>query len=535
MLSFTTFDKALLHMAIFLLATFIAIYLISNAIYNRYLHPYSKFPGPFWASITDLWYFRRVRYGLAGHNDLDLHKKYGSMVRISPSQILISDPAAIEIIYGPRNVFPKAEFYSGFDPSISLRAGNFEERDEAKHTLRRSIVAPLYTQASILQFEPCVDRLIALFYQRMETLAEAGTQIDMSTWLRKYTFDVIGEIFYGRKGGFGFIRDDIDYNNWCALMETMPPLSSAITYIAKPLRPLVFAAEMIFPATRAGAKGFFDVIAQAKSAVKQRVAERAEKKSDNKNDLLNRLLDLINDNPDPKVHWTEQDVTAEIWTMIWAGSDTTAVALTSIFYHLHKNPATLNKLRAEIEVAFSDGRLTYPLRYTDCIKLPYLHAVVREAMRMHSSLGLGLPRTVPPSGSHICGIPFPAGYGVIMNACAVNFDQDIFGSDAEIFSPERWIRDGEKKANEMERHMLQFGYGPRICIGKHGTNVAMYKLLPTILRDFGFEGLEGEEKTWEVFGGWFHHQKGVDVVVKKRRQGGQRAIVEVPGDKWRNQ
>ncbi|KAM3414911.1 hypothetical protein BST61_g10053 [Cercospora zeina] len=355
---------------------------------------------------------------------------------------------AIETIYGPGNVFPKAEFYSGFDPSIGPRAGNFEERDEAKHFIRRRVVAPLYTQASILQFEPCVDRLIALFYEQMELLAEAKVEFDMSAWLRKYTFDVVGEIFYGRKGGFGFIRDDIDYNNWCALMVTMPPLSSAITYIAKPLRPLVFAVEMIYPSTRTGARGFFEVITQSHKAVQERIQERAARESkSSKNDLLNRLLDLVNTSPDPKKHWTELDVTAEIWTMIWAGSDSTAIALTSIFYHLHKHPKTLSKLRHEIDQAFSERRLTYPLRYTNCIKLPYLHSVIREAMRKHSSLGLGLPRIVPPGGALINNIPFPAGYGVSMSACVTNFNQKIFGADAEIFVPERWTRDGVEKAN----------------------------------------------------------------------------------------
>jgi cytochrome P450 len=213
--------------------------------------------------------------------------------------------------------------------------------------------------------------------------------------------------------------------------------------------------------------------------------------------------------------------------MIWAGSDTTAIALTSIFYHLHRFPVTLDKLRDEIDHAFATGQLSYPLRFADCIKLPYLHAVVREAMRVHPSLGTGLPRIVPEGGATICGRPFPAGYGVIMNQCAVHFDRGIFGDDAEEFIPERWIRDGEAKAATMERHILQFGYGPRICIGKWITMVEMYKLLPTILRDFEFEGVgegrkQGVLKEWKVWAGWFHQQKGVDVVVRRRKGREQR-------------
>ena len=245
------------------------------------------------------------------------------------------------------------------------------------------------------------------------------------------------------------------------------------------------------------------------------------------------------------------DVTSEVWVTIWAGSDTTAIALTSIFYHLHRHPTTLLKLRAEIDTAFSTGQLTYPVRFSQAIKLPYLHAVCREAMRIHPSLGTGLPRVVPPGpngdGVSICGKFFPRGLGVIMNQCAVHFAPEIFGEDCEEFVPERWIRDGPEKAAVMERHILQFGYGSRVCIGKHITNIEMYKLLPTILRDFEFEGV-GEEsvassgdrkpvkgkvgllKEWTVWRAWFHQVKGVDVRVKRRRE--REANTVVPLGEW---
>lgn len=132
-----------------------------------------------------------------------------------------------------------------------------------------------------------------------------------------------------------------------------------------------------------------------------------------------------------------------------------------------------------------------------------------------------------------------------MSQCAVHFDKGVFGEDAEEFVPERWLRDGAEKASVMERHILQFGYGPRICIGKHITMVEMYKLLPTILREFEFEGVgdgeEGEEgkglKEWKVWAGWFHQQKGVDVRVRRRRRrlksdGEEEEQVVVPLGEW---
>ncbi|KAL2422579.1 hypothetical protein ABEF91_004830 [Exophiala dermatitidis] len=135
-------------------------------------------------------------------------------------------------------------------------------------------------------------------------------------------------------------------------------------------------------------------------------------------------------------------------------------------------------------------------------------------MRIHGSLGTGLPRVVPPGGVEICGRYFAGGTEVIMNSNAVQFDKAVFGHDSESFVPERWLRDGERAAAHMERHTLQFGYGKRICIGRHITNTEMYKLLPTILHDFEFELVGNRE--WEVWRGWFHQPKNVNVRVTRR-------------------
>ncbi len=91
-----------------LLATKVAVpvyltYLLAFAIYNRYFHRLNKFPGPFWASITPLWYWRIVRYGKADQVHYPLHEKYGDIVRITPNLLAVCNAKAIDTIYGPKN------------------------------------------------------------------------------------------------------------------------------------------------------------------------------------------------------------------------------------------------------------------------------------------------------------------------------------------------------------------------------------------------------------------------------------------------
>lgn len=512
-------------------AALFVCYVVGFAVYNRCFHPYRHFPGPFWASITGYWYFNSVRHGLGDNTQWQLHRKYGPMVRVAPGMVAIADPAAIDTIYGMKNTFRKSGFYDGFHPNISKRRDAFCDRDDRHHATRKRITGPLYTQGNVLRREPQFDRVISLFYQQMERFVDREETFDVSIWLRKYTFDIIGELFYGREGGFGFIADNIDYQNWCKILEVMPAPVSALTYVPYGFRGLYMASQMLNKDSRIGMKGFYTVIEQAHAATRERLEEMKAPDYKRKDDLLNQMIEDVEKRGD-NINWHMIDVTTELWATIWQASDTTAIALTSIFYHLHKSPRTLTRLLEEIDGAFEKGLLSYPVRFNDAIKLPYLHAVVMESMRIHSSLGTGLPRLVPSEGAEICGRHFAGGYEVVMNAMAVQFDHGVFGWDAETFVPERWLRP-ENDPVRMEKSMLQFGYGPRMCAGRHVsvyscsrcllmtndianqvTNTEMYKLLPTILRDFRFELLVDE---WTVFRGWFQSQKNVMVKVSRRK------------------
>jgi cytochrome P450 len=148
----------------------------------------------------------------------------------------------------------------------------------------------------------------------------------------------------------------------------------------------------------------------------------------------------------------------------FAGADTTAIAINSILYHLMHNPAAYEKLTAEIDAAVADGTLSMPVAYAEAVKLPYLKACINEGMRLHPSVGLTMPRLVPAGGATISGFYFPEGYRVGVNGAVVQYDKDVFGPDADNFNPDRWI---EGDAARMDKTMIQFGAGPRTCIGKN--------------------------------------------------------------------
>jgi hypothetical protein len=82
-------------------------YVVLGAVYRRYFHPLSKYPGPFMASITRWWMVKEIFSGKHEEHIRKLHKKYGPIVRIAPNEVVISDPAAVKVIYSTGGGFTK--------------------------------------------------------------------------------------------------------------------------------------------------------------------------------------------------------------------------------------------------------------------------------------------------------------------------------------------------------------------------------------------------------------------------------------------
>jgi cytochrome P450 len=94
---------------------------------------------------------------------------------------------------------------------------------------------------------------------------------------------------------------------------------------------------------------------------------------------------------------------------IFAGSDTTAISTRAIIYYLLKNPATLDRLREEIDEKKRQGALSDLVKLKEADGMPYLQAVMYEALRLHPAVGMSLPRVVPEGGCEIGGTFLPAG------------------------------------------------------------------------------------------------------------------------------
>lgn len=163
----------------------------------------------------------------------------------------------------------------------------------------------------------------------------------------------------------------------------------------------------------------------------------------------------------------------------------------------------MQKLQREIDDETAAGRLSEFISDKEARGLPYLNAVEKEAMRLHSSVGFLLERHVPAEGATICGQHIPGGTIVGINPWVLQHDGEVF-PDPDSFRPERWLEADPEHLAEMDKSFFSFGAGSRVCIGRNISMIEMRKIIPLLIRQFDIS-LEKDE-TWEVRNVWFTQQ-----------------------------
>ncbi|KAK3316046.1 cytochrome P450-like protein [Apodospora peruviana] len=521
---------------------------------NRYHNGLNKYPGPFLASLTDWWRFVDVYKRRPENTHIALHKKHGSVVRLGPNTLSFSDPEALKTIYGLNKGFIKSDFYIVQQSVVKGHSlpSLFSTTDNEFHMQFRRCVNSAFAMSALVQYEPFVDNTTKLFLKQTERLyIDDKTQqaCDFTRWLQFYAFDVIGEITYSKRHGFVEKNEDID--------GIVAYLTKLFLYVAPigqiPILDRLFLKNPIY--LNLSQWGFIDATFPVARFARARMAERmpelrggddtktekitkkeagppspllptSEKQAKplvKSPDLLSKFLAAREARPD---FMTDTLVQTMAVSMAFAGSETTAISLSAVFYYLLKSPHALARLRAELDDAarrgvFSDyetGLVTWHESQT----LPYLDACVKEAFRLHPAPGLPMERIVPEPGLEIAGKYVRGGTIVGCSAWVLHRNQDVFGADVEAYRPERWLVNyagpgvdeveeredatkGEQRVKMMNGTMLQFGMGSRTCIGKNISLLEIYKLVPSMLRRFEIQ-FDDPNQEWEIVNAWFVKQ-----------------------------
>ncbi|KAI0115580.1 cytochrome P450 [Nemania sp. FL0031] len=509
-------------------AILLPAFLISRMVYRRYASPLRSIPGPFFASCTRLWKLRSVVSENTQWDHVDLHRKYGPVVRIGPNEVSFSSPQVARNLLSAGKRFYKTDFYSVFPPPENPDI--FTEIREEVHAMKKKVANVPYSMAAMRQLSPFIDDTIEFLVSRMggfctdpttsdkESLVNGKKPqptLDLGNWLHYFAFDVLGEVAFGRS--FGFLAAGIDKENAIRTIDNSQKYNGIIGQVPEldiflRRNPICKYIPALDPANNLITRIAKEEMAKRRPFEIEREGKGAG--GDGREDLMASLIKGHLKDPQ-KFH--EGDIFAVAHGAIFAGSDSTASTMQSFFWLTLTAPRVYATLKTEIDAAVADGTIPVSgnIEWTQAQSLPYFQACLKEAMRLRPAVGLNITRYAPaPDGVEIDGRHYPAGTRLAVNGWVLHRDTEIFGADAEFFRPERWLED-EENARVMERYMFQFGGGAHVCIGRNLALLEINKVCPRLLRDFDFQ-LVNPTRELKAKATFFVVQEGLSVYISRR-------------------
>ena len=404
--------------------------------------------------------------GNLSFNIKDAHDRYGDIVRIKPDALSFNIPQAWKDIYGIQT--GKQQLPKDFEFYLQQKAGSsIFICNDADHSRMRRNLAHAFSSNALKEQEDLMTGYFRLLITKLheQVIGPREGKVDIVKWYNCTTFDVIGDLAFGEP--FGSLEAG-EYHFW--IMNIFKALKrSQFDRIANAypfVRWTFKIMDSLFPKSNEARIQHAQYSAQAAS---KRIMMETDRK-----DFMSYIL-----RHKDKKGMTLSEVKQTSKVLVLAGSETTATLLSGCTYHLLRNPDKLQNLLYEVRGAFkSDKEITL----ASAAQLPYLQAVLDEALRLYPPVPSTLPRRTGIQGNDICGHEIPPGVSrthhfspilvrsngdkvsVGVNQWAANHSERNF-LDAEAFIPERWLNDARFKSDQLSI-VQPFSIGPRGCLGK---------------------------------------------------------------------
>ncbi|KAI9274183.1 cytochrome P450 [Sporodiniella umbellata] len=334
-----------------------------------------------------------------------------------------------------------------------------------------------------------IKEMHVMFDNVLEKASETGNSIDFHGLMFKFTLDSFVYL------GFGVQLDSL-------LKEESVPFAESFDFLQRSC-----AARFIDPMSRI--KEQFINIFQAKEKTipynlkvidtfAQEVIEKRRKEiaaGEEKKDLLGRFMAASNVTGE---RLNDKELRDAVLNFIIAGRDTTAQALSWLFYSISLQPRIEKKILQEISQHITDDiEKDAAALYEVINNMPYIHAVFYETLRLFPSVPsnqkYALEDDIWPDGTHI-----KAGDTIFLGSYAQGRSTKVWGEDAKVFKPERWIDEDGRVKRETAGKWPAFHAGPRICLGQNLATLEALVCVIMLLRRYSFTLLPNQEVAYDL-------------------------------------
>jgi cytochrome P450 len=401
------------------------------------------------------------------HEQLEAWRlQYGEAYRVriwSRQFIVMGDPhVAAEALRDRPGTFSRTERVTTTATEMGF-GGLFASNGE-KWRRQRPMVMAAFDPGHIRRYFPALAQVAQRLARRWQ---RAGTEgIELQRDLMRYTVDVVAGLAFGTdintlEGDQDVIQKHMDQILPSLFRRTLAAFPSW-RYVKLPADRRL---DRHLEAFRGAVQGFI-------SAARERM-ERNPALREAPTNLIEAMI-AARDKPGNTL--VDEDVAANVGTMLLAGEDTTANTLAWMLWLLSRHRWALERASAEVRRALGDERV--PSRFEQLDGLEFIEACAHETMRLKPVAPI-MPQQAARDTS-LGGIAIPRGTMCIFLMRAGATDARNF-AQPEAFDPDRWLRD---EAAGAKRISMPFGAGPRICPGRYLALLEIKMAMATLLGGF---------------------------------------------------
>ncbi|PIL27739.1 cytochrome P450 [Ganoderma sinense ZZ0214-1] len=449
--------------------------------------------------------------------------------------LIIHDPKAMHSVLikdvenYPKRTLPSDDFMIFLGPGLLTTEGQ-------QHRRQRKMLNPVFSAAHLRHmnglFHDITDKLRAGIEKRVNK--DSWQPVDVNGWMARTTLEMLGQAGLGYSFD-NFVEDSSDaygesLKNFFPVMARLSLTGYVVRELTRFLPDNAIRA-ILRRAPHADTRRMMEIsdtmirrskeiIDQKKEALSKGDEALAHQVGEGK-DIMSILL-RANMNATAAEKLPDEELVAQMSILMLAGMDTTSNALSRTLQILASNPEAQAKLRAEVLEARNGEPF---IDYENIVKLPYLDAVCRETLRLHSPVHLvprrsaknmALPLLHPvrgKDGREMSEITIPQNTLLLLNFQGSNYNTELWGDDAHEWKPERWLKPAPTALEEARMpgvysNIMSFSGGTRSCIGFKFSQLEMKVVLSVILSAFEFE-LTEKEITWN-FGAVTFPTMGLD-------------------------
>ncbi|PSN64804.1 cytochrome P450 [Corynespora cassiicola Philippines] len=402
----------------FVLITLVAGYYVINTIYNLFFHPLSHLPGPILCRLSNLTSFYCAFKGTRHTWLWQQFQIYGDKFRVAPNLVVFNNPEVYNQIFS--------------------------------YKTNRKLLNLAFTDHSIKAATPFINNLDGWSKNR-----------DISHEANYLLFDILSDLCFGAD----FRTKERGENKYKKIPEAFDTLFCFNNLLRKhPLHDFILWLKP---------HGLYTVLEHFSPRsilnhykfVEMMINERPT----NREDMLHFLCNVRDPDAGERA-FDQRSLSSEANLLIMAGSDTTAIAVSGIFFYITHHQRVYLKLVREIRESFDNlGSIIHGPQLIGC---KYMRACIDETLRLAPGGLSELPREILKGGMELDGHFYPEGTIIGTPTWEMGRNEEHYG-DATTFRPERWIISNDIDTWNPEEEVLRIKHGlhtflkgPGDCVGQ---------------------------------------------------------------------